>query len=701
MSTRLELALSRLSLVAMVVCGMVGCLELPKETKRTAGECTACHGDERRDADELLRAAPPFDLDGNTRASAPGVGAHAKHLTRVGHAEVACDECHVVPTSVFSKGHIDSDFPAEVVFGSLAKSGAESPEYRPKTGRCANTYCHGKETPAWTETPSSASACNRCHGFPPALPHPPRSDCSLCHGEVVDSTSRFVDARLHVDGKVEVRFGGGCSSCHGQGELGAPPPDTTGNLETSAPGVGAHTAHVQSSSTHRVLGCDACHTVPTAVDTPGHIDGDQRAELVFGDLARQNGASPTYDSVNGACNNTYCHGKNSPNWIAPRTSSEACGSCHGLPPPLPHPTDRTCSHCHGAVIGADGKFIAPELHVDGSVQLAPVPVCAQCHGSGETGRVPPDLSGSFEPTSRGVGAHTRHLEASNTHGAFPCTSCHRPPERVDSPGHLDDDGRAELVFSGLATAHGHQPNYDADKLTCSDTYCHGATVPNWTMPKATAEICGSCHGLPPGLPHPPRSDCENCHGAVAGKGLTILAADHHVDGQVDLAPTGCSLCHGSAANAAPPGDLSGSFDPTRISVGAHQSHLNGGRFGRPVLCEECHSVPQTVEQPGHLDDFGIAEVRITGPATARGRIPTWSHDGASCGNTYCHDPTDLAVVVPSWTAPTGSIECTSCHGLPPPAPHPQLAQCSFCHGTVDTERRIIDRSKHVNGIVDF
>ncbi|MGC4069110.1 MAG: CxxxxCH/CxxCH domain-containing protein [Polyangiaceae bacterium] len=701
MSTRLERHSAHILLICLVAFRIVGCLDVPKETKPATSECTACHGDRSRGGNELRRAAPPFDLDGNTSSSAPGVGAHEKHLTKAGHAAVACDECHVVPDSVFAKGHVDSDFPAEIVFGSLAKSGGSSPEYDAKSHRCGNTYCHGDATPSWTATSSTTTTCNRCHGFPPALPHPPRSDCSACHGEVIDAKSKFVDASLHVNGKVEVRFGAGCSSCHGQGELRSPPPDTKGNVSTDAFGVGAHSAHVQSNGTHRGLGCDACHTVPTAVDAPGHIDGDGRAEIAFGDLARRDGATPTYDRVSGACGSTYCHGTSSPIWIAPKTSTEACGSCHGLPPAFPHPSDRNCSRCHGAVLGADGKFIGPELHVDGTVQLAALPVCSQCHGSGETGAVPPDLSGSVDPKSRGVGAHERHLVPSATHGAVACSACHQTPERVDSPGHLDADGRAELVFSGLATTNGHRPVYDSDTSTCADTYCHGTSAASWTSPRPAAQICGSCHGLPPALPHPPRSDCENCHGDVAGKNLTFVAAERHVDGHLDLAPAGCSLCHGSSANAAPPGDLTGSFDRSRISVGAHQAHLSGGQFGRSVPCQECHTVPRTVDEPGHLDDFGLAEVHFTGPAAARGRVPTWNHDAASCGSTYCHDPTDLSVVVPTWTAPDGSIECASCHGLPPPAPHPQLSQCSFCHRTVDLEKRIIDRSKHVNGVVDF
>jgi hypothetical protein len=47
------------------------------------------------------------------------------------------------------------------------------------------------------------------------------------------------------------------------------------------------------------------------------------------------------------------------------------------------------------------------------------------------------------------------------------------------------------------------------------------------------------------------------------------------------------------------------------------------------------------------------------------------------------------------------MECTTCHGLPPPEPHPQLSQCAFCHRSVDVNLQIVDRVRHIDGVVDF
>ena len=65
----------------------------------------------------------------------------------------------------------------------------------------------------------------------------------------------------------------------------------------------------------------------------------------------------------------------------------------------------------------------------------------------------------------------------------------------------------------------------------------------------------------------------------------------------------CSLCHGSELNAAPPVSLDSSDKTTNISVGAHQSHINIGRFRKAINCDECHLVPNRVDQAGHVDHF--------------------------------------------------------------------------------------------------
>jgi predicted CxxxxCH...CXXCH cytochrome family protein len=182
--------------------------------------CTTCHG-------SLNSNAPPKDLDGNTSTSDPGVGAHQNHLTinTMGRA-VLCSECHNVPGSLFTPGHIDSDGPAEIIFNgprSLTITNEPStffydpslPLYEPDPTfdytelTCANTYCHGyfkngnlENEPVWNDP--STSQCGSCHGDGsnplPGGNHPSNSNCYMCHGGVVDENLNIIDPARHIDG---------------------------------------------------------------------------------------------------------------------------------------------------------------------------------------------------------------------------------------------------------------------------------------------------------------------------------------------------------------------------------------------------------------------------------------------------------------------------------------------------------------------
>jgi hypothetical protein len=44
-------------------------------------------------------------------------------------------------------------------------------------------------------------------------------------------------------------------------------------------------------------------------------------------------------------------------------------SCHGYPPALTHPQDDRCESCHSVVMAAGGVIKAPELHIDGKLEL--------------------------------------------------------------------------------------------------------------------------------------------------------------------------------------------------------------------------------------------------------------------------------------------------------------------------------------------
>jgi predicted CxxxxCH...CXXCH cytochrome family protein len=216
--------------------------------------------------------------------------------------------------------------------------------------------------------------------LPPPSPHPQLSDCSACHGEVVapDDTTMVARER-HVDGVVNVAFDTACTSCHGR-DNPAPPRALNGDVSTAAPGVGAHQAHLSGSERARAVPCAECHVVPERVLEPGHVDSRAPAEVSFSGAAVAFGATPSY--VAGSCANTACHGGGSfpvrghdsggslttPAWTVLDGTQAACGTCHGLPPPRPHPYhSEDCGRCHENM-SLDGKtFVRPERHVDGVV----------------------------------------------------------------------------------------------------------------------------------------------------------------------------------------------------------------------------------------------------------------------------------------------------------------------------------------------
>ena len=526
-----------------------------------------------------------------------------------------------------------------------------------------------------------------------------------------------LERRPQVDESDDV---GRCATCHGDpsrsGDVvqrAAPPRDLSGGNDPSFPGVGSHQLHLQPSADHAAFACSECHVVPERVDSPGHADHGSPARLVFGALASSDNHVPRYDTGTRTCSDSYCHGTTHAVWNAPRSSTAACGSCHGLPPPLPHPQSDRCSVCHGDVIDAQNHFIAPGLHVNGSVEYTPG-ACSACHGSGDDPAPPRDTQGNTSVSALGVGAHQAHL-TSTLGRSLACKECHQVPRQVDDPGHILGLP-ARVALNGIATTDDRSPTWHEAQQTCADTYCHSPTKgstgpsPRWTAPVTLG--CTSCHGAPPALPHPQSSQCSVCHALTVGAdNQTIIDRERHIDGVVDVSASApCNACHGGV-NPAPPRDLAGSTATSASGVGAHQTHVLGTARSRKVSCNECHVVPATLLAMGHLDSDRPAEVVFSGVAAVSAGAPTYR--GGSCQNTGCHGASlpsgndgGGSLTSPSWTKVDGSqASCGSCHGLPPPPPHPYGALnpvCSACHEDIAPDNASFVRPElHVDGIVTF
>lgn len=198
------------ALVALL--GPTACLErrepdgvAPRE------ECTTCHGGM---LPAPLEAAPPTSLAGDSDSSARGVGAHEAHLLGNSWSRpIVCADCHVVPQNTDDEGHMDTPYPAEIIFSRTARAFEAEPSFDASSGRCQDTFCHGGSfvghrpsggtvtEPEWTSSDAAITACDGCHGMPPPAPHPAAEQCADCHHDV-DADRSFFRPDLHVDGKV-------------------------------------------------------------------------------------------------------------------------------------------------------------------------------------------------------------------------------------------------------------------------------------------------------------------------------------------------------------------------------------------------------------------------------------------------------------------------------------------------------------------
>ncbi len=371
--------------------------------------CVACHGDPARTADDpLLQAAPPASL------TARGPGAHLAHLQAGAfRGPIACAECHDVPTSA---GHTNGVVEVPLR-GALARADGASPVWNGTT--CSGVYCHGAtlaDGPATTPAFGSVASvgCGSCHGTPPKSHDPSSTACNTCHpGTVKPNGELDVANGLHLNGTLDVDrmhpdgwiakeqhgyganarglvecktchgpdLDGGsvgvsctachataghpawatsCTFCHGDRQAGrpSPPVDTQGRSLATNVSVGLHASHVGTTLT-TPLACGECHPARggSVVADAAHVDGDGRAEVSFGALARTGGAAATYTrttATSATCSSVYCHGQFGggsgwdPSWTS--TAQATCASCHGAPPSTGEHGKHdglACAECHG------------------------------------------------------------------------------------------------------------------------------------------------------------------------------------------------------------------------------------------------------------------------------------------------------------------------------------------------------------------
>ena len=288
------------------------------------------------------------------------------------------------------------------------------------------------------------------------------------------------------------------------------------------------------------------------------------AELVFGGLATAGAMKPAWDRDTATCSNVYCHGASmgsgsiqAPVWTQLNGSQKACGTCHGAPPPAPHPEGTDCGACHPTMIPGTDRFRDPLSHIDGKIDVGEGGSCDSCHGSDGISAPPRDLAGNTNRDSMGVGAHRVHLAMSNWRREISCSNCHVSPVDVGDAGHMDGDNIAEVPFDAL------NPNATVNRAaeTCNNLYCHGNGrgsngTATWTS--TTAMTCTSCHSMSGnslGGEHGEHVgedgiDCVDCHSDVVNGNRDIVGADLHVNGRHEVKMDEGTYSNGRCSNLA-------------------------------------------------------------------------------------------------------------------------------------------------------
>ena len=208
--------------------------------------------------------------------------------------------------------------------------------------------------------------------------------CKTCHGSNYAGGNTEVSCRECHTGANGPET---CNTCHGSDLNNAPPRDLNNNFSHDSLGVGAHQKHVRTTVITNVYNCTACHVSVKNFDDPSHINNIPGAQMLFSNLATNNGSLNTaYDRSTGNCSNVYCHGyfeftydtlvivgkQRTVSWTSVNT--EQCRYCHGLPPKGHGGQDifidpRSCSICHLSVVNPDGTIKDKSKHINGKVDV--------------------------------------------------------------------------------------------------------------------------------------------------------------------------------------------------------------------------------------------------------------------------------------------------------------------------------------------
>lgn len=362
----------------------------------------------------------------------------------------------------------------------------------------------------------------------------------------------------------------------------------------------------------------------------------------------------------------------------------------------------TCLSCH-TVVATDSTSDAvamscansPGCHAtsEHATQLA----CGTCHARA-------DLSPS----------HGAHFAA----GTDACALCHAAT--YSATGALVDSVHMNAVIDVVLSSE-TRGVFNATDRTCSDSGCHGITMPNTSPAWGVAAnlTCESCHAID-ALSNAHRThfalsaaDCGVCHATTAIDGSTLqpdtrthanlevnvaLIETHGGTFDADAATCSGTYCHGTTVTTPSWGDDAGltcqSCHAFTELPGAHGAHL-----GMNDDCSLCHAMTASSATAISNPAFhGNLVVDVVLSSVIGGEFNSVTQ---TCATTTCHGAQS-----PVWSA-TADLTCNSCHAKAElPGAHQahfarSPATCETCHHeTAQDSSAIKNPALHLNFTVD-
>jgi hypothetical protein len=697
--------------------------------------CVTCHG-----AENMF----PHPADFNVKESA---GFHGKYIAENLDFDItSCQGCH------------GTDYKGNGYAGKNCLS-CHNDQYPHAVGFASPASANFHGTFIADNLGGDITSCATCHGSDYMGNGYVQKNCMSCHSLYPHDAEFANPASDKFHGKYiadELNFTlNSCQSCHGEDFKGdgdeqkncyrchAQYPHLENFDVKTSPNF--HGTYVADELNYNETSCQSCHG--TDYSGNGYEQKNCRA------------CHENYPHVSGYVDtmSTDFHGK----YVADDLdfTLTSCQSCHGDDFKGAGNEEKNCYACHNqyphAIDFADknsadfhGTYVAEDLNFNEST-------CQKCHGTDFGGEgyeqkncrscheLYPHVSGYVDTLSANF--HGKYLanadwntsECESCHGSDysgsgyevkNCRACH------DIYPHISD-------FKTNTESDNFHGKYIADVLAWDKTKCatcHGSDFSGEGYPDKNCRTCHTYYPHPQGFISEASDDfhgefigesqnwdltgCQTCHGSdYAGNGYdgkSCVTCHTETNG-----PEACNTCHGSEMNAAPPEDLAGNTSTDVVTVGAHQAHLTGDTWTtfHEISCSTCHVMPTNYSDPGHVNDgTPNAEVVFDNFATNDGKLETnWSHDTATCSNSYCHGAFSFSkdassnqfayadsVIVGNnrdmiWNSVgSGQADCGTCHGLPPTG-HAAYPACSTCHGSVvDANNNIIDKTKHINGQID-